>query len=117
MAAPLYRGRLGIEQVSAISAPRASALTNVTRSVSDPNTDPTSLTSFATTRSSFFSRSMRSASAVASPVSALKPTTTAPGRRAATMAVRMSGFCVIRRSSSLPASRFLILRSIVSIGR
>src|SRR2546425_770370 len=94
-----------------------SALTNATRSSSEPKPERGSLTSFATTRSSFFSRSMRPASAVASPVSALKPTTIVPGLRAATIALSTSGFSMRRSVSSRPSSFFFSLRSTRSIGR
>src|SRR5438477_780977 len=94
-----------------------SALTNATSSSSEPNAERGSATSFATTRSSFLSRSIRPASAAASPVSALKPMTIVPGRRVAMIALNRSGFSTRRSLISLPRSFFFIFLVARSIGR
>ena len=55
---------------------------------------------------------------MSSPVSAAKPTTTDPGRvRWVAISCRMSGFWVSSRPGAEPSAAFLILLSLIVVGR
>ena len=92
------------------SLPSAPSTVTALASLSKPVGWPVSPTSLTTSRSqplrASLARAWSSTEPSASPVSAAKPTSTCPGRRAATSSARTSGFCT---SSTVSASRLLAL--------